>query len=431
MLRLNSKVDGLSIFWLLMIGSVFIDSVSGFFVQQMGVDLRISQLTKMMLILFYFIYVLKNDRFYFFMLTSFVLLLFINPIMMVFSNKEMNAVMFDMPLALKVLLLVVASAFSFIFATKEPLRFEKNTKLTLYFGFIIVCLNVLLGYLGIGFYTYPTTEFGFKGFFQAGNELSALYVLLSSFILFDAWRSRKKMHYLFVALFILFIGVSIGTKSAIIFGFMAIFLVPIVISLPSWNLTKIICYCMLVTFVIILVLILVYILLSSAISESVLYGRLNFIFHKYGVVGLILSGRDLFLIEFFSGIKDSQGYMPLIFGFGSGEGGVQNKMLEMDFFDVLMYWGMPIALLCLSIAVCSIIFPLFLIKKRPYAPLVLIVNLVLFFQSVVAGHVWTSGMLATTWALVNGLLVINFNLQRDASNYDSVLLHKDKRLNVL
>ena len=126
-------------------------------------------------------------------------------------------------------------------------------------------------------------------------------------------------------------------------------------------------------------------------------------------MGVIFSDRNLYAMDFFARINDSLGFYPLLFGSGSSVAQYEFKTIEIDFLDVAMYFGFPLALLCIILAFLSIIGPLALLKKRPYAPLVLVVNTLLFFLASIAGHVWTSGMLGIAWGALNGLLIIRFS----------------------
>jgi len=409
MFSVKFKANIITLCWLIIIPYVFIDALSGFFVQQIGVNLRLSQVLKIIIYLLFMTYILKVNRFLFFSLTLLLFVFLVNPIIMVWSYNSFNAVSFDFPTLLRINMIIASTAFFLITAQKDPVLFQRNMKRTLYFSFFIVCLNVLIGYLGYGFYSYPSEEFGFKGFFVAGNELSALFILLSSFVLFEVWNAKGiSVRYLLISFFVLLVGVSIGTKAGAAFSVVSIFIIPLIISNSKVSVLSAFTRTF---FVFIFALIGMYILFFI-VKDSVFYERILYVFENKGIIGVIFSDRNVFVREFFGRIKDSQGILTLLFGTGSGLPQYQFKTTEIDFFDVAMYFGFPVALFCSILSFLSVVIPLILLRKRPYAPLVFSVNFFLFFLAFIAGHVWTSGMLGISWGLINGLLVIRFSKKK-------------------
>tara|TARA_R110001599_G_scaffold11371_1_gene54244 strand:- start:4426 stop:5688 length:1263 start_codon:yes stop_codon:yes gene_type:complete len=392
--------------WYLVVPYVLVDALSGFFVQQIGINLRLSQGLKVIIYLLFMSYILKNNRHVFFSLTCFLFLFLINPIAMVFTGNSINAISFDFPALLRINIIVTATAFCIILAHKKPFFFQKKVRLTFYFSFIIVCINVLSGYFGVGFFSYPSEKFGFKGFFFAGNELSALFILLSSFVLFNIWKIRGfSFKYVIASCLSLVVGLSIGTKAGAIFSFVSPVFIPLAISISKITYSKALFRIIMG----ILTIVILALVLFSFIKESPMFERITYIFQTKGILGVIFSDRNIFVEDFIDRIDDTLGFYPLLFGAGSGVTQYQFKTIEVDFFDVAMYFGFPLAILCMLLSLVSIIAPLILLRKRPYAPLVLIVNIFLFFLASIAGHVWTSGMLGVAWGALNGLLFVRFS----------------------
>ena len=56
----------------------------------------------------------------------------------------------------------------------------------MFFSFIIIVLNIFLRLFGFGFPMYGLNglEIGSKGFFYAGNEISATLLIVSSFLMY-------------------------------------------------------------------------------------------------------------------------------------------------------------------------------------------------------------------------------------------------------
>ena len=53
------------------------------------------------------------------------------------------------------------------------------------YGFIFISINIIIGLLGYGFFTYPSFNIGYKGFFYAGNELGTLIIPIFGYFLFN------------------------------------------------------------------------------------------------------------------------------------------------------------------------------------------------------------------------------------------------------
>jgi hypothetical protein len=413
---LESKCEGVTKFsldtfiWLLVVPYVLIDAISGFFVQQVGINLRLSQALKIVIFFIFMVYILKYNKGAFFFLTIFLLLFLINPVVMVFTGNSINALSLDFPSLLRINLVIVSTVFFTILAKNRPVSFHNKAKLTFNFSFWVVCINVLSGYFGFGFFSYPNEGFGFKGFFVAGNELSALFILLSSFVLFTSWRIKGfSFRYMTVSLLTIVIGLSIGTKAGAIASLLSPAIIPLIISISKISFSKAL-FRMTIVFLFLCSSILLF---FSVIMDSAMFTRILYIFETKGIMGVIFSDRNLYAYDFFARINDSQGFFPLLFGSGSGIPQYEFKTIEIDFLDVAMYFGFPLALICSIFAFLSILVPLNLINKRPYSPLVLVVNTLLFFLASVAGHVWTSGMLGIAWGILNGLLFIKHPLHRE------------------
>lgn len=64
-------------------------------------------------------------------------------------------------------------------------------KSIIYFSFIVIFINIILGPFGFGYKQYGGT-FTYRGFFYAGNDLSGVVLLLIPLILFFSLLNRKK-----------------------------------------------------------------------------------------------------------------------------------------------------------------------------------------------------------------------------------------------
>lgn len=400
---LDVKFDKYSILWFFVITYVLIDCITGFTVQQIGIDLKLSQLLKVALFVTFVIYVIEYNVKLSLLLVFLLLWLLVNPTRMVFSYNSFNALSYDFPAALRVFMIILSPVFFVLFAKQNHDKFLVYARRTMHFSFVVICLNILSGYLGFGFHTYPVAEVGFKGFFFAGNELSALFILFSSFFLFEVWEKKGiSISYFIWSVFVLFTGYSIGTKTGAFFGLISVFMIPLASYAAKGNGIKVLSTIVFSS----LVLVISFYLMFSLIQNTVLYEKFSWILENRGLSGLIFSGRDRYLFDFFDRMDNSQGILSFIFGIGSGVPQYQFKTIEIDFFDLVMYFGIPTAFLYFIFAIFSVLAPLILLTKRPYAPVLLVVNFTFLFLSFLSGHIWTSGMLGIGWGVFNAFLVI-------------------------
>ena len=91
---------------------------------------------------------------------------------------------------------------------------------------IVVVVNVLIGLLGLGYSAYKQGD-GFRGYFNAGNELSGVVMILFPFILYTLGLKYgiKTIKYICVTLLLLTTVALMGTKTALL---VMLFTIPII-----------------------------------------------------------------------------------------------------------------------------------------------------------------------------------------------------------
>jgi len=403
-LRVSKDITTLC--WLIIIPYVVFDALNGFFVQEVGINIGLSLVLKMLLLFFSLLYLLKRGSVYLFFVIIFAIHIAISLTYSVAQDGYV-ALTNELPFALKVILLVVMYAFAMSYAKQEPLFFIKRAKLCLNLGFWVVVFNVMLGYFNIGYYTYPNEGgIGFKGFFVAGNELSALFIVLSCFRLHNIWNVLSLKKYIINALLVLFVGLSIGTKSVILFSLLVIFVI------PFFNLRKKIISFKAFALIMIALVLMVAILffLYNWLDTFRVGQRLLFKFSKFSILDMVFSGRNVWAAQVFERISDADGITPLFLGYGSVtlEGIIGKASLEIDPIDIFLYFGIVPAALLIVWAFFIIVLNVRNLNENYYAPSALVANFALLMFACIAGHVWTSGMLGIAWALLNGLAALQF-----------------------
>lgn len=398
--------------WFIIIPSVFVDCLSGFFSQQVGVDLKLSILSKFVLIIFCLIIIMRKN------LASFrFLLFFISYILTVSYFKfilfGIDALTYEFPIGFKFFSIILFTLFFIELKNMDRFEFYKNACLCLNFGFWVVVINVLSGYLGFGFPTYASAQVGFKGYFYAGNELSALFIVLSTFKLQMILNISSKKVYIIYSVLVILVGISIGTKSGIIFSVLLPFIL-LVIHLRN------IIFTMKFIVIMLCVLGLLYfglVNLVSSLFEIPAFEKIIYSLSSGGILHLIFSGRETWLLKLLEQHNDYNGWARSFFGYGSTFVNINigKHLVETDPIDIYNLYGVLAVIVMLVFSICSLVHSIKNINN-PFGAAALVVNFSLLVFAFIAGHVWTSGMLGISW----GLLIVMSSI----SNVNNVFLIK-------
>jgi len=397
--------------WLLIIPYVLVDAVNGFVALVLGWPTVLSAGLKLALMGALFFVTLTRSPMSVVAVSLASLVLIVTPLRQLMEGGS-EALAFDLPVALRLMLFLLTLTFSVESAKRDPLRFLRLTRRTLRLGFVVVTASVLVGHLGLGLPTYQSTGLGHKGFFIAGNEVGALYIVLASFVLFELWQGRRWVSYWMITAVVIATGISLATKAGVIFGALAGLVVPL-LRRPSHFLRL----APLARLTFCAVGIAGVLLLSrERITKSPAYSQFEYVYNSLGPKRLVFSGREEVAQSYLSKVRSESDAAPLLLGYGtSGLDLGPRVMVELDPVDVALMFGWPVALIGVTFGFLSILAPLRYAHRRPYAPLVVFVNALLLGLAFTAGHVWTSGMLGISWALLNGLLLVDDSWPIDRS----------------
>ncbi|CAH7128149.1 conserved membrane hypothetical protein [Vibrio chagasii] len=403
----NVIVKSLFIILIYLIGGcLIVDVLHGYLVQSLRIDLMVSTLYKLVLIVFSLLYLAIVDRIKFIFLILLFCFLLISPIRLLIQGTD-NVHIYDLTLLMKYFFLISLFLFSLDASKRYFNLYSERVGVILRLNYYIVVISVLIGYIGIGFYTYNSTEMGFKGFFIAGNELSALFILLSIYELYRVWNScvrLKIVRYMFCTLVIVIVGSSIGTKAALISAITT----PVIVPLASVAKTKrdLALLVGLGLFIITFLSVFIVPMLFSGKFSFDLIDRAIYYYESKGFLGMILSGREELLFSYYSSLNAVSDVFSLIFGTGHiGLKDVYEKnFIEIDPFDAAMYFGLPFSLLLTLTSLWVIIKSYLYFGVSKFAPLVFVANIFMFFFAIIAGHVWTSSLLAISWCILTNLL---------------------------
>lgn len=373
-------------YWLL------IDSINGYF-WNAKIAIAISQPIKMVLLAIV-IYKLIANKQIALALIGLVFIFNLNFISSAFLNYPLTGTIQHLSKLLLTILLFVYFKYCI---THWPYDiFEKRAIKVFKLGIIVLFSNVFLGLFGIGYHTYVTGEYGYKGFFASGNEMGGLVVVLIPVLLYWMYFSRTLSKYVFCTLLCILFAILLATKSVIlIVAFFCIY-IPFIFTPNKKTKRKIICGGIL------LITIAVYIFFNHLDR-----GATNFMvefFYRYdkgGLLYLLLSSRNEFVMEQYK-IFSSAPFYQQIFGMGCKVGNVDT--VEMDFFDILFYYGYFGLMVTILITI-----KLFQVVNKArgrnrFINVIRMSDTLMIIMATIAGHILFSSTAGLYIALINAFL---------------------------
>lgn len=388
-----------------------VDMLNGILLKKgINLPMSIGQLYKLIILAFLFFRFIFKPKLLVFSL-GLTFLLFLPSIYQ--AVKQLNAeFLFDDIIKISKYL---APLFSFLFfvdfikRAEEP-GIRKLIKLAR-FSYLVLAGNILLKYVGLGSPMYEFGSIGSKGFFYAGNEISALLVILSSIIAFNLWQNKKRVQYFLFWAFTLFIGLTISSKTGVV-GIALVFLL-IPLKRPSIKLS--IGRLMFFLGAILIVIPLAFYLSWKFIQGTAFYIRLQYFSAKFDLWTFLLSNRNVFFYDAYKKFITEYSVIEKIFGVGQGQYELINNgsIVEVDFADILFAYGIIGLLYFLIIMVFLLIQAMRFSKNNKYifANFVLLMTLVLLAISSTAGHVFSSGMAAVFIGLLFSLMYYKRNVE--------------------
>ncbi len=397
-----------------MIGvTLLVDAVNGFFLSGMGIDPKLSAMFKLVLLMLILVQVGAESLKVLGYCLLTLLLFLIGPIITLTETTNAAGFFDDFTSALKILTTLLIFVYCCQIADKWPELLEKYGHWALKAGFYILVVNLVLGLLGFGFSSYggdeegDDAEIGVKGFFYAGNEVSGLFVVLFGMALHRIWQKNKKAYFLFAPIAMVF-GLMIATKAAMLAGAVMVFAIPLFNERQRiLNLTflkvKMVGPLLVVGIVLALILIPIF-------EATGMMNRFIWFYNHKGILGILLSGRDEFVINMMHAIELYGNWADYIFGLSkTGLGEITKNAMEIDPIDMYLWHGIA-GLVFFVINITIFLRVSYLAARLPnsvWGPCVLVINLLLVGVSFVAGHIFTSGMLAPIYGLVNAMAYLD------------------------
>lgn len=383
--RMQKFID--YIIYLLLMFYTFIDCVSGFFAMHGLPSLSVPYKMFLILLMTLNIKFYKGILFY----TYIFALIFVCLCHYLFLPNT------DLGTSLAMLLRIIMAPFLFLYIShsydsRDPKLFN-ICKINLF----VMIGNLLLGVLGLGTKTYGYSDdaFGFKGFIIDGNSLAVTIFVLYVFFLLEYPQKKVKFTVLFLVMGIL-VCTKVSILAIILFGFYYYLRttptrkkIPVFIFLGAIATAGVI-----------------FILNSDFFAFQI--WRIKHLMKLYNgnYLSVILSGRDVKLLDHYDFFNKNFSLSNLLFGYGFLN---VLDIIELDLFDTFFSYG-----LLFFIAVVS--FYIFCFYKNRRNKEVTFFNLLYLAICMTSGHIWFNTMSALFFS------IINFYFSGDRKN-EKYLLH--------
>ena len=380
---------------------LLIDAINGLFVLSFGIETQLSVLYKALILTLLLIYLsLHNVKALMVIVGLYVTLLLGEALAIVMLRSSAAYVGFVVQHAVKVITPLVLFFF-LLDRYKRDYQLYLKLEQVMFINCGIFLANILLGWFGIGFSTYgggvSATSIGVKGFFYAGNEISAMMIVFAGFYLARSYM-QSKLRFIFVAVMWLCVGVLISTKTAILSVIILAVAIPMVLEgrrIFQFNNTP-----SLVFYTLLVAVAFQGLLIYQAFEGTLLFNKLSFFLAKGGWVGLILSGRDQFVTVMWDYFIAAESVSSMLIGNGVSYYADHIKYSsEMDLPDMFFWHGIVGVMITLGIFLMLTFYSAanFFKQLYPYARVVFLINVLLLIISNLSGHIFTSGMLAFLW----------------------------------
>lgn len=383
-----------------------IDMLNGIFLKNgIVLPLSIGQFFKIIILLFVLVRLSIKPAKLIFVFASFSLLLAPTFYQLYIGNKGVS-LLFDIIKISKYITPLVCFMF-FVDVIKND--HQKNINLIfklVNFSYLILIGNIFLKYIGLGYPMYEDGKIGSKGFFYAGNEISALLIILSSIIAYRLWMNNSKLKYFLFLLLNIVVGVTVSSKTAILGVIIVFLLLPIRGSFIKINIKNLLIIVSSV-FVIIPSIIIYY---WDYILKSSIFKRLNYFWNEVDILTFLLSNRNNFFNDAFDIYKENYNLFEKTIGVGQSRYEYLNNNItvEIDIIDIFFSLGFIGLILFLLFNVYLFIQSINFKRTQIniYSSFVFLMGFILFIISTTAGHVYSSGMPAVFIGLLFSLMFI-------------------------
>jgi hypothetical protein len=300
--------------------------------------------------------------------------------------------------------------FSFLFfkdliCRQDPIELKKLFNF-IWFSYIVLVVNILIKYIGLGYPMYKAGDIGSKGFFYAGNETSALFIILTSILAYNIFRKFDKWKFYTFMIFSLFVGLSISSKTGVLGILLLLILIPLerpTFGFDTHKLKKLV-------FTLLVSVPLMSFVTWFALKQTSVYNRLYFYWEKLDFWTFLFSHRNFFFVDAYKVYQEQYSKVEKFIGVGQVKYELLNssKIIEIDLADLFFTYGyIGLFLFGLFIVFLGMeSWKLSKIKEYNYTKFIFLMLVILLGISSIAGHVFNSGMSAVFIGLLFSLMYL-------------------------
>jgi len=402
----ENRISFDTIIFALIFGLLPIDMINGYLLREVGVTsiISIAQLYKLFIIGALFMRINSTEKV---IIISLFGLLLLPTAFQVASSFDVKLLFIDSVMVIKWLSSVLAFFyFRIIFIHKAHLL--KWVYRWMLFSFLILVLNIFLRLFGLGFpmYSMDALEIGSKGYFFAGNEVSAVLLILSSFLMYWYQFYNKKMLFIIIGMLAILTGLFMTSKTAIFGTFLTFFY--FLIFNPN---RKGISISNIVSFLLSVFILLPigFYFIVKYLKTSDVMERFSFFWNELDIYTFILSNRNTYFFDFIEIFKKEYNIIEMFIGLGITNYELinPNDIIEIDFIDTFFAYGIIgaslflfyISFLLIQSKIKSLNRKTYLFSS--YSKYIVILLIALSFLS---GHIFNSGMAAIYMGCVFSLM---------------------------
>lgn len=390
----------------LMFPLLLVDSLNGYLIENaVNFPISVSQLYKLIVICFILIVLFFRIKYLFYVVIAFLLLL--TPSLVRVIKEGFTDYSFLVPDIIKIFKYItplIAFFFFKICFKQDSLTVIKAVQQFIVISYLILTFNLLVSFVGIGYPMYEYGDVGTRGFFAAGNELSALLLILFSIIAYQLWNFRRsKLLYIIFVLFNVFLGLLISSKTGILGTFLVGILIPINIFKIKFKKRQLKYIFLAVTIV---VPVTIYLIYRTIMKSEKLIIRLTYFWEKLDALTFIFSSRNLYVERMIPKYKENFTLLEKLIGGGQSyyQTILGDHIIEIDPIDIYLAYGF-IGLLLLT-GVFYFFFKnlsIYDANQFPYKKLSSLIAVMLLVLSCLSGHILNSGIAGIYIGLVFSL----------------------------
>lgn len=393
--------------FILLVPILLTDMLNGFmFENNISTFFSIGQFYKIFIICFCSFRLISYPQYFKIIFWSFLILMIPSVIKISQGVIGIDRIIYDIIKVIKYLILPISFFyFKIVFTTT-------NNRVLPYFvfwiktSFFILAFNLVIRLVGFGYPMYRVENIGSRGYFIAGNEISALLLVLSGFLgYYSLIIKRNLREFLIYAIVSFCLGLLISSKTGItgvILVFLMIFLTSDFFSIKEKKQRKVLIF--FTSIFTILVSIAIYFIQKSSIIE-----RYSYYWKKLDVYTFILSSRNTYFKEMLVIYNENYDFIDCLFGVGASRyETLAGKYVEIDFLDIFFLYGIS-GIVLLILFVVFMVVSFVKIRKEdcyPFSKLSMIMIILLLILSCLSGHILNSGIAGIFIGFVFSLMYV-------------------------